>query len=118
MGLAYRIVIVQLAAALAAALVLLLVAVAEAFAALLGSLVCIVPTAGFAVCATRWRKPGAIVAAGALKPMTTVGLMVAVLVLVKPPPLGFFAGLAAAHLAYLAAPFLDRNGSRDKGRRP
>ena len=116
-GLAYRIVIVQLAATLAVVLVLSLVAVEQAMGALLGSLVCIVPTAGFAVCATRWRKAGPIVLAGALKPMTIVGLMVAAFVIAKPPPLGFFAGLAAMHLAYLAAPFLDRSGRRGDGRK-
>ena len=100
----------QLAAAFAAVLSLSLVAVEQAVAALLGSLVCIVPTAGFAVCAMRWRKPGPIVLAGALKPLTIVGLMVAALVLARPEPLGFFAGLAMAHLAHLAAPFLDRGG--------
>ena len=107
----------QLAAALAAAFILLLVAVEQAVAAVLGSLVCIVPTAAFAVCATRWRRPGPIVLAGALKPFTMVGLMLAAFVVAKPPPLGFFAGLAAVHLAYLAAPFLERNGGRDKSRR-
>ena len=99
----------QLAAALAATLILLLVAFEQAIAAVLGSLACIVPTAGFAVCATRCRKPGPIVLAGALKLMTIVGLMVAALVLARPAPLGFFVGLAVAHLAYLAAPFLDRD---------
>ena len=105
----------QLAAALAAVLILSLVAVEQAIGALLGSLVCIVPTAGFAVCATHWRKAGPIVLAGALKPMTIVGLMVAAFVIAKPPPLGFFAGLAAMHLAYMAAPFLDRGGRRGEG---
>ncbi len=107
----------QLAAALAAVLMLSLVAVEQAIGALLGSLVCIVPTAGFAVCATRWRNAGPIVLAGALKPMTIVGLMVAAFVIAKPPPLGFFAGLAAMHLAYLAVPFLDRGGRRGEGRK-
>lgn len=111
-GLAYRIVIVQLAAALAVVVSLSLVAAEQAISALLGGIVCIVPTAGFAFCATRWWKAGPIVLAGALKPVTIIGLMVAAFVLAKPPPLGFFAGLAAVHLAYLAAPFLDRNGGR------
>ena len=93
-------------------LLLSLLAVEQAIAALLGSLVCIVPTAGFAVCATRWHKPGPIVLAGALKPVTIVGLMVAAFVLAKPPPLGFFAGLGAVHLAYLAAPLLDRGEAK------
>ena len=116
-GLAYRIVIVQLAAALAAVVVLSLVALEQAAAALLGSLVCIVPTACFAVCATQWRKPGPIVLAGLLKPMTIVGLMVAAFVLAKPPPLGFFAGLVVVHLAYLVAPLLDEHRGRGRGRK-
>ena len=32
--------------------------------------------------------------------------------LASPAPLGFFVGLAAVHLAYLAAPFLDSGGRR------
>ena len=87
-------------------------------AALLGSLVCIVPTAGFAVCATRCRMPGPIVLAGALKPVTIIGLMVAAFVIAKPPPLGFFAGLGAVHLAYLVVPFLDRGRGEAKATRP
>ena len=99
-------------------LLLSLLAVEQAIAALLGSLVCIVPTAGFAVCATRWRKPVPIVLAGVLKPVTIVGLMVAAFVIAKPAPLGFFAGVVAVHLAYLAAPFLDRGGGEAKAARP
>lgn len=99
-------------------LLLSLLAVEQAIGALLGSLVCIVPTAGFAVCATRWRKPVPIVLAGALKPVTIVGLMVAAFELAKPPPLGFFAGVAAVHLAYLAAPLLERGRGGAKAARP
>ena len=96
---------------------LLPMAAGQAVAALLGSIVCIVPTAAFAVCANRWRKPGAILLAGALKPVTIVGLMAAVFVLAKPPALGFFGGLAAVHLAYLAVPLLDRGGRRGERRK-
>lgn len=114
---AYRIVIVQLAAALAATLSMSLVAVEQAIAAVLGGLVCIVPTAGFAVVASRSEKPGRVVLVGALKPMAVMGLMVLAFVLANPAPLGFFVSLAAVHLAYLATPWLDDHGER-KGRSP
>ncbi len=87
-----------------------LVAVEQAIAVVMGSLVCMVPTAGFAVMATRCRKPGQLVVAGACKPMAMAGLMVLAFVLASPEPLGFFVGLAAVHLAYLAVPLLDGRG--------
>ena len=92
-----------------------LVAVEQAFAALLGGLVCILPTAGFAVIATRSRKPGRVVLVGALKPMAVLGLMVLAFVVANPAPLGFFVALAVVHLAYLAAPLLDERGEREGG---
>ena len=115
-GLAYRIVIVQLAAALAATLSMSLVAAEQAVATAIGSLVCIVPTAGFAVTATRCRRPGQVVLAGAFKPMVIVGLMVLAFILANPAPLGFLVGLVAVHLAYFAAPLLDERGGQAENR--
>jgi len=114
-GLAIRIVIAQLAAALVAAIALSFVAFEQATGALLGGIGSFVPTAAFAVCATRWRKARPIVLAGALKPFAIVGLMAVALVLAKPPLLGFLVGIVAVHLAYVVAPLLDRNGRTAAG---
>lgn len=115
-GLAYRIVIVQFAVTLATTLSMSLVAAEQAIAAVCGGLVCILPTAAFAACATRCRKPGRVVLMGAVKPMAVIGLMVLAFVLAKPAPLGFFVALATVHLAYVAAPLLDRREGRIGGR--
>jgi len=112
--LAYRIVIVQLVAALVAVLSMSLVVAEQAqqaLAAAMGSLACILPTAAFAVCASRCRTPSQVLLAGIIKPIAIVGLMVLAFVMVNPAPLGFFVGLGAAYVAYLAAPFLGRRAT-------
>ena len=91
---------------------MLLVAIEQAQAAVLGGLACMVPTAAFAAGATHCRKPGLVLLMGAAKPMAVIGLMVLAYVAAKPAPLGFMVAVAAVHLAYLAAPLLDRRSGR------
>ena len=113
--LAYRIVVAQLVIALATVLGLSVFAPVQALAAGLSSVACIVPTAGFAVCASRSRNPVALVMAGVLKPLAIIGCLVAAFIVAQPAPLGFFVGLVAVHFAYFAAPLLERFPTRRAG---
>ena len=114
-GPANRIVVVQVAAAVAMALVLSLVAFEQALAVALSAAACIAPTALFALCASRWRNAPAIVLVGFLKLIAVVGCLVVAFVVAQPAPLGFILGLVAAHLAYLAAPFVARPAHEQVG---
>ena len=112
-----RVVGLQAAVTVAAAVLMLIGGVDEARFALLGGLAVVLPNAYFAWAATRPLRPRpdereAVLAAGGLigrwvvKIALTVALLVAAIVVADAGGLGFFVGLSAALLAPLASPLV------------
>jgi F0F1-type ATP synthase assembly protein I len=75
----------------------------ESYAAIVGALTIIVPSAYLAWSNSRSNNPLRILAQGAVKTVTTCLLMVVALVVMQVKPLGFFFSLVAVQLSYLFA---------------
>ena len=77
--------------------------VRESYAAVVGALTIMVPSAYLAWSNSRTSNPLRILAQGAVKTVTTCLLMVVALVVMQVKPLGFFFSLMAVQLSYLIA---------------
>ena len=109
MPLPYRIVALQLWAALVLAAALLFVGRDQAAAALLGGAVCVLPAGYFAWRVEHERSAARLLGHGVMKSMTTVALMALVFATLQPPLLGFFSAFVLLQLMYVVGP-LGRRG--------
>lgn len=100
--LSYRIVTLQVAAALVASAGLVMWNSPDAVAALTAGVVCVLPNGYFAWRASRERSASRLLGAGVAKFIGTVVLMTVAFAMIRPSPLGFFAtfvGLQIVHVA-------------------
>ena len=77
--------------------------VAQSYAALIGALTIILPSAYLAWSNSRTTNPVRILAQGVVKTVTTCLLMVVALVFLQVQPLGFFSSLVIVQVSYLLA---------------
>ena len=77
--------------------------VAQSYAALIGALTIILPSAYLAWSNSRTTNPVRILAQGVVKTVTTCLLMVVSLVFLQVQPLGFFSSLVIVQVSYLLA---------------
>ena len=103
MPLSYRIVTLQVAAACIAALALLWWSASEAVAALTAGVVCVLPNGYFAWQANRERSATRLLAAGAMRFVGTVMLMVVAFATIEPAPLGFFGTFIVLQVVHVVA---------------
>jgi ATP synthase protein I len=103
MAASYRIVLYQAVVAAVIAVGLVPAGLNQSLAALLAGAVCVVPNAYFAWRAGVERSPARLLAQGVGKGLTTVALMAAVFVVLRPAPLGFFAAFIAMQWVFVAA---------------
>ena len=102
MPVSYRVVLLQLAVGMAVAGGLLIWRSGEALAALLATMVCVLPNGYFAWRAQNERSPSRVLGAGMLKFFSTVGLMILALWWWEPAPLGFLGALVVVQLTHAA----------------
>ena len=103
MPLSYRIVTLQVIAALVAAAALWWWDTAEALAALAAGVACVIPNGYLAWRVTRERSASRLLGAGVAKVVGTVILMAVAFATIKPSPLGFFATFVALQVVHVAA---------------
>jgi ATP synthase protein I len=101
--LSYRIVTLQVAAALVGAAGLLLWSVPDAVAALAAGLVCTIPNGYFAWRANHERSASRLLGAGVTKLVGTIVLMAVAFATIKPSPLGFFGMFVALQVVHVSA---------------
>lgn len=100
--LSYRIVTLQVVAALVASAGLAMWSSVEAVAALTAGVVCVLPNGYFAWRASRERSASRLLGAGVAKFVGTAMLMAVAFATIRPSPLGFFVtfvGLQIVHVA-------------------
>lgn len=102
MPLSYRIVTLQVAAALVAAAGLLTWSKPDAVGALAAGVACVVPNGYFAWRASRERSPSRLLGAGVARFVGTVLLMAVMFATLEPAPLGFFATFALLQIVHVA----------------
>ena len=108
------IVVAQVAIAGVVVCLMALLSVEQAVAALWGAAVCVLPTALFARAAGSRRGARRLLAYGVAKSAVTMALMALCVAGLRPPPLGFFAALAAVHLAYAIVPLMNAAPRRSR----
>ncbi|MCB1684572.1 MAG: ATP synthase subunit I [Pseudomonadales bacterium] len=106
MSLPYRIVTLQLLAAVTAAAGLLIWDGSQAFAALLAGVVCLIPGGFFAWRADVERSPAKLLKQGVFKFALTIVLLALAIALFKPAAAGFFGTFALLQAMYVVGPLL------------
>jgi ATP synthase protein I len=100
--LSYRIVTLQVAAALIAAAGLALWSTADAIAALAAGVACGVPNGYFAWRVNHERSASRLLGAGVVRFVGTIVLMALAFAMVKPSPLGFFGTFVVLQIVHVA----------------
>ena len=96
-----RIILFQAMLALVIGAGMMLVSIEESLAALAAGAVCLVPNAYFAWRTSMERSPARLLAQSVGKVVVTLSLMAAVIVVLRPAPMGFFTAFVAMQLTYL-----------------
>lgn len=110
MSLPYRIVTLQLLAAVVAAAGLLIWDGSQAFSALLAGFVCLVPGAVFAWRADVERSPAKLLRQGVFKFAFTLLLFAVAIAVFRPAAAGFFGTFALLQTMYVVGPLLSKAG--------
>ena len=113
MSLPYRIVTLQLLAAVVAAAGLLIWDGSQAFSALLAGAVCLIPGVFFAWRAVVERSPAKLLSQGVFKFALTFALFAACIALFKPAAAGFFGTFALLQAMYVLGPLLSKEAEKE-----